>query len=282
MTITPNSKQQECIDHIDGKYLVLAGPGTGKTFTMIQRIKNMIEKGINPEKILCLTFSDAATNEVKTRLEKELGKLDVSVNVYTYHGFCNEIILENAIDFELSDNIKVIPDAVSISLIKECIDEIDSKVYRTKRNDPYYFIKEIRDNIKEIKANRLTKEKFFNNIETNPDWEPKLVELQKKLAELNENNKKVPKKLLNDIDAIEKKITKVKEIWKFYELYKSKMEEQRYFDFSDMINLVLEKFETDSAFLSKIANKYEYILVDEYQDTNKNQNEIVFNLTKQI
>lgn len=282
MIITPNSKQQECIDNIDGKYLVLAGPGTGKTFTMIQRIKNMIEKGINPEKILCLTFSDAATNEVKTRLEKELGKLDVGVNVYTYHGFCNEIILENTIDFELSDNIKVIPDAVSISLIKECIDEIDSKIYRTKRNDPYYFIKEIRDNIKEIKINRLTKEKFFHNIETNPDWEPKLVELQKKLAELNENNKKVPKKLLNDIDAIEKKITKVKEIWKFYELYKSKMEEQRYFDFSDMINLVLEKFETDSAFLSKTANKYEYILVDEYQDTNKNQNEIVFHLTKAL
>ena len=215
MTITPNVKQQECIDNIDGKYLVLAGPGTGKTFTMIQRIKNMIEKGINPEKILCLTFSDAATNEVKTRLEKELNRFDVGVNIYTYHGFCNEIILENAIEFELSENIKVIPDAVSISLLRECIDEIDSKVYRTKRNDPYYFIKEISNNIKEIKANRLTKEKFFHNIETNPDWEPKLLQSKKRLLELNENNKIVPKKLLNDIDAIEKKITKIKEIWKF-------------------------------------------------------------------
>lgn len=282
MEITPNALQQECIDNINGKYLVLAGPGTGKTFTMIQRIKNMIEKGINPEKILCLTFSDAATNEVKTRLETELGKPDVGVNIYTYHGFCNEIILENAIEFELSENIKVIPDPVSILLIRECIDEIDSKVYRTKRNDPYYFIKEIKDNIKEIKSNRLTKEKFFHNIETNPDWNPKLIALKNQLAELNENNKKVPKKLLNDIDAVEKKITKIKEIWKYYELYKSKMEEQRYFDFNDMINLVLEKFETDSAFLSKIANKYEYILVDEYQDTNKNQNEIVFHLTKSL
>ena len=282
MTITPNSKQQECIDNIDGKYLVLAGPGTGKTYTMIQRIKNMIEKGINPEKILCLTFSDAATNEVKTRLEKELGRSDVGVNVYTYHGFCNEIILENAIDFDLSDNIKVITPAVSISLLKECIDEIDSTIYRTKRNDPYYFLGEISKNIEQIKFHRLTKEKFFHNIETNPDWEPKLFALKKRLAELNENNKKVPKKLLTDIEDIEKKIAKIKEVWKFYELYQSKMEEQRYFDFSDMINLVLKKFETDSAFLSKIANKYEYILVDEYQDTNKNQNEIVFHLTKAL
>lgn len=49
-----------------------------------------------------------------------------------------------------------------------------------------------------------------------------------------------------------------------------------------MINLVLEKFETEPAFLSKISNKYEYILVDEYQDTNKSQNEIVFQLTKAL
>ena len=97
--INPNAKQQECIDNIEGKYLVLAGPGTGKTFTMIQRIKSMLEHGINPEKILCLTFSDAATNEVRTRLEKELHKADAGVNVYTYHGFCNEIILDNPVDF---------------------------------------------------------------------------------------------------------------------------------------------------------------------------------------
>ena len=60
--IKPNQKQQECIDNIDGKYLVLAGPGTGKTFTIIQRIKSMIERGIMPYKILFLTFTYAASN----------------------------------------------------------------------------------------------------------------------------------------------------------------------------------------------------------------------------
>ena len=79
----PNEKQQECIDNIEGKYLVLAGPGTGKTYTIIQRIKSMIERKINPEKILCLTFSDAATNEMRTRLEKELNRADFGVNIYT-------------------------------------------------------------------------------------------------------------------------------------------------------------------------------------------------------
>lgn len=279
---TPNVKQQECIDNIEGKYLVLAGPGTGKTFTMIKRIKSMIERGILPEKILCLTFSDAATNEVRTRLEKELQKADVGVNVYTYHGFCNEIISENTTEFELSENIRVISSAVSVSLLKECIDEINSQIYRTKRNDPYYFISDIQKGISEIKSNRLTKEKYFENLENNPDWKPQLIALKNELQNLTEKGAKITKKLTGGIESLEIKIAKAQELWKFYELYQSKMEELHYFDFSDMINLVLDKFEEEPAFLSKIANKYEYILVDEYQDTNKNQNEIVFQLTKAL
>ena len=87
---TPNAKQQECIDNTEGKYLVLAGPGTGKYFTIIELIKSMIEKGIEPDKILCLTFTDTAANEMKVRLENELDRLSVDVNIYTYHGltFC--------------------------------------------------------------------------------------------------------------------------------------------------------------------------------------------------
>ncbi len=280
--ITPNAKQLECINNINGKYLVLAGPGTGKTFTMIQRIKSMIEKGIEPEKILCLTFSDAATNEVKTRLEKELQKNDIGVNVYTYHGFCNEIIEENTTEFELAENIRVIPDAIAVSLLKECIDEIDSRIYRTKRNDPYYFLSEIRKGIEAIKKYRLTKESFFNNIDTNPDWRPQLEAFRRELEEKTEKGQKIPKKIPQGIERLKKQIAKAEELWKFYELYQSKMEELHYFDFNDMINLVLNKFEEDPAFLSQIANKYEYILVDEYQDTNKKQNEIVFYLTKAL
>ena len=112
--ISPNKKQQECIDNTEGKYLVLAGPGTGKTFTLIQRVKNMIEKGVKPETILCLTFSDAAANEMRTRLAKELNKSDIGVNVFTYHSFCNDIITEHPEEFELPENYRVISSAVSV------------------------------------------------------------------------------------------------------------------------------------------------------------------------
>ena len=90
------------------------------------------------------------------------------------------------------------------------------------------------------------------------------------------------KTLIDDIAKQEKKISKIEELWEFYELYKSKMEAAHYLDFDDMICFVLDKFENEAGFLSKIANQYEYLLVDEYQDTNKSQNEIVFNLTKAL
>lgn len=282
MSFKPNTKQQECIDNINGKYLVLAGPGTGKTFTIIERIKSMLERGIKPEKILCLTFTEAAANEMKSRLDKKLNKLDSGVNIYTYHGFCNEIINENSTEFELPQDYKIITEVVSRTFLKECIDELNPKAYRTTKNDPYFYIKEISDQIKEIKKNRLTKEKFFENIEKNPDWKPQLENLKHKLDEKNKKGDTRTKTLIDDIAKQEKKIAKIEELWEFYELYKSKMEAAHYLDFDDMICFVLDKFENEAGFLSKIANQYEYLLVDEYQDTNKSQNEIVFNLTKAL
>ena len=277
--IKPNTKQQECIDNIDGKFLVLAGPGTGKTFTVVQRIKSMIERGIDASKILCLTFTDAAANEMKIRLEKELDKQSVDVNIYTYHSFCCNLIDEYTEEFELPHSYKIMNDAVSRAFIKECIDEINPKEFRTGKNDPYYYIDTIKRRIEEIKKHRLNKEQFFENIKTNPDWEPELYRLKNELETKLKKGETRVKTLVDNIENQAKKIEQARELWSFYELYQTKMEENHYLDYNDMINSVLNKFETSPSFLDKVANKYEYLLVDEYQDTNSSQNSIVFNLT---
>ena len=172
---TPNELQQKCIDSIEGKYLVLAGPGTGKTFTIINRIKNMIKnKNVNAEEILCLTFTDAAANEMRSRLNAELEEVSSGVNIYTYHGFCCEVIEEFRDEFELPSNFRIVTDSISRTFIKECIDEINPKAFRTEKNDPYFFIDTIKNSINEIKKYRLTKESYFYNIEHNRDWIPEL------------------------------------------------------------------------------------------------------------
>lgn len=278
---TPNEKQQECIDNISGKWLVLAGPGTGKTFTIIERIKNMLSKGIEPEKILCLTFTDAAAIEMKKRIEEELNVISCGVQIFTYHGFCSSIIEEFSDDFEIPSNYKVISDPISKVFVKECIDEINPVYYRTDKNDPYFYINKIRHQISAIKQNRLTKEKYFQNLKENQDWEPEIDRWQSVIDDVLEGRNKRYRNgpPYDKKEEAVKKVEQAKELWTFYELYQSKMKAKRYIDFNDMINFVLDKFEKTPSFLYDIANRYEYIMVDEYQDTNKSQNEIVFALS---
>lgn len=274
---TPNSKQQECINDLEGKFLVLAGPGTGKTFTVIQRIKNMLNKGINPNKILCLTFSDTAANEMKDRLNKEIKINDI--NIFTYHSFCFDLIESYSEYFDLSDNIKLISESTSRNLIKECIDEIKPIYLRNDKNNPYAYIDRIKERISEIKHNRLTKEQFEYNLKHNQDWIPKINALTLEIEQKHAKGQFRTKTLEDKKTELEKEILKLQELWSFYELYQEKMDKFHLIDFNDMINLVLDKFESSPSFLEKISNQFEYILVDEYQDTNKSQNEIVFKLS---
>ena len=128
--IKPNLKQQECIDNINGFYMVLAGPGTGKTFTLTRRIKEMIEKhNIKPEEILCLTYSETAANEMKTKLINLLGNIAVNLHISTYHSFCNEIIQNYPDKFNLQENVKLI-DAISKDLLAK---KSDFAVYEAIR-----------------------------------------------------------------------------------------------------------------------------------------------------
>lgn len=267
----PNKAQKECIYNTkNGKYLVIAGPGTGKTFTVTRKIKNMIEnEGVEPEKILCLTFSNTAAREMKTKIGE-----NNAVNVFTYHEFCLDIMEEFSDRFDIL-NLKIITDATKRTLIKECIDEIKPIAYNNDKNNPYQYSQNILDGIEEIKKNRVTKEDFFKNLKENPLWEKRIDELE------NLQKEKFTKGRKEQIERLTKRIAQMKELWQFYELYTKKMTEMGYIDFFDMINMVLDKFEDEnSSLLEEIAYKYEYILVDEYQDTNKSQNDIVFNLAK--
>ena len=280
MEIKPNKQQQKAIDLLNGPVMLLAGPGTGKTFTIIERIKNILSKGVEPEKILCLTFTDAAATEMKKRIEKELNVVSCGVQIFTYHGFCCSLIEEFPDDFEIPSNYKIITDPISKAFIKECIDEINPVYFRTDKNDPYFYINKIKHRISAIKQNRLSKKDFFLNLERNKDWMPEVKRIEEIIDDVEQGrNKRYKKPPYDKRDDALKKVEQAKELWTFYELYQSKLNAQRYLDFNDMINMVLERFEANQSFLHDIANRYEYIMVDEYQDTNKSQNEIVFALS---
>ncbi len=278
-TICPNAGQAQCIKTLDGPVMVLAGPGTGKTFTIIQRIKYMLEVGIAPDSILCLTYSEAAANEMKARLVREIGTNASSVTIHTYHAFCNEIIRQNPIEFELLDGVSLVDDITKQSFMRKVIDEVKPQHYQTKWGDSYYFIPELLANVDEIKKNQVEKETYFQTLATHPQWGGKMKELEEEYKTREEKGKLV-KTFLNSFESHKKKLGKAQEAWGIYEKYDTMLKMNNFIDFNDMINLVLENFDNNPEFLKRVSAKFQYFLVDEYQDTNYAQNKIVFKLAQ--
>lgn len=276
--IKPNSKQQQAIDILNGQVMLLAGPGTGKTFTVIHRIEKMLADGVEPSSILCLTFSDAAASEMRQRLIKKMGVVASAVDIYTYHSFCNDLIKTYPDKFEMTSGVKLITDAEKISIMKECIDDANLEFFVPSRADRYFFTKNFISYVEKLKTQRVSKDEYMACIDTNPMLMPRYKELESEIYEREQAGNTKNKTRYNELEKIKTNIEKAKELWTLFELYSAKMINKNLIDFSDMINLVLTSFEEDSQFLSEVSNKYKYFLVDEYQDTNDLQNQIIFNL----
>ena len=101
----PTEEQLEIINHKDGHLLVLAGPGSGKTFVLVERVKKLVESGVKPEEILCITFTDKGTEEMSQRLEK---MSNTETKVSTFHSFCKQICEDNMIESGISIDSKLI------------------------------------------------------------------------------------------------------------------------------------------------------------------------------
>lgn len=274
----------------DGRYLVIAGPGTGKTFTVTKRIQAILsdeEKGTSADRILCLTFSDAAANEMRLALEKNNVKNAQDVNIFTFHSFCMKLMEDHPELFHMEQK-SLITVTQNQAIVKECLDELaegtanitvdEESPYSLENikkesekngivklrsdNNLYGRIDDIVQGLGAIKHNRLTPEKIMENLKNNIEWMPLF-------DELTEEDKKEEQK---------KKITEIFELLRIYEKYLEKSHD--YIDFDDMINNVLDEFERNENFLHSVAEEYDYVMVDEYQDTNKSQNDIVFNLAK--
>ena len=109
-----NEKQREAIQTTEGPLLLIAGPGTGKTFTLVQRAVYLIlEKKVSPSEILIATFTEKAAKELVTRITDELAKRNISVNlnemyVGTFHSICLRILKENLEHTRIKKNFRVI------------------------------------------------------------------------------------------------------------------------------------------------------------------------------
>ncbi|MEZ5046900.1 MAG: ATP-dependent DNA helicase [Chitinophagaceae bacterium] len=265
-----NNEQKEAVDTIYGPVMVLAGPGTGKTEILAMRIANLLrsEAQILPQNILCLTFTDEGKKNMNERLIRIIGIESASkIAVHTFHSFCNEIINQFPSWFKKNE-VDLISDLEHIQLLSEILHElpIEHPLHNPKYVDSE--IKSLKSAFERIKLENWDSREVLNKID----------EYIKELSEDPQNiSSRGPTKGNLKADILEKlnRLEKLKKRVALFEIYDNKMNQINRFEYSDMINWVIRLFETDESILSYMHEKYQYLLVDEFQDTNGSQLAII-------
>jgi len=263
-----NERQRQAVDSIEGPVMVIAGPGTGKTQILTLRIAHILLKTqVNPENILALTFTENAAAEMKERLSVLIGPDAFRVQINTFHGFCNELIQKHFDVFHHLASYMPISALEEIQMIQEIV-ESESFIFLRPQGDPAYYFHPIRTAISSLKKEGVSPSQFAEAVKL---WKS---EFEKRDDLINMKGKYRGKMKGFALDEI-KHIEKNKEFARVFELYQLKMIENKLYDFNDMIIEVVQAFEKNEEFLSQIRETYQYILVDEHQDTNNAQNTII-------
>ena len=116
MTSSLTDAQHEAVEHFEGPLLVLAGPGSGKTRVITHRIARLLQRGVEPENVLALTFTNKAAREMAARVERLLGGLRVRVS--TFHRFCSRLLRRWPGHAGLKENFTILDHSDQVSLIR--------------------------------------------------------------------------------------------------------------------------------------------------------------------
>jgi superfamily I DNA/RNA helicase len=129
-----NPQQRQAVETTDGPVLILAGAGTGKTRVITFRIAHLIDRGVSPEHILGVTFTNKAAREMKERVSKLRGRLsgtDKQVTVCTFHSLCARILRHHIARLGYKPNFVIYDEADQIGAIKKILAQISAKGEKT-------------------------------------------------------------------------------------------------------------------------------------------------------
>lgn len=272
-----NEQQKKAVEHIDGPLMVIAGPGTGKTQLLAIRIgyilKNTDQQAQN---ILALTYTDAGAVAMRQRLLQFIGPDAYKVGIYTFHAFCSGVIRDNVEYFGGYRNLQPVSELELEDILRRIIDEFDyDHPLKKLSGNVYYESKRLKNLFSTIKQESWTKEEIhkaveqdFEDFKEDPNnyYKRRTKDFEKGDLKINAWRKKEEKfdLLLAGVGELDK--------------YNQYLLEMGRFDYNDMILWVIDAFHKSPDLLSDYQERFQYILVDEYQDTNGSQNELLFQL----
>lgn len=267
-----NPAQKQAVDTIEGPVVVIAGPGTGKTQVLALRIANILKTTqIEPENILALTFTDSGVNAMRQRLISIVGALAYRINIFTFHSFSSYIIAANPSYFEDIASFSLISELEQIEILEKIFTKNSFKFIKPL-GDPSIYIKPAASAITELKRENINPEKLADTIET---WQQDFLshdDLYHEKGRYRGQMKGAYVKQQNEIN-------KHKELAIVYQKYQKYLIKHKLYDYDDLILNVINKLESSDELKLILQEQYQYILVDEHQDTNRAQNRIIELLT---
>lgn len=235
-----NEDQYRAVTAKDGPSLVLAGAGSGKTRTLTYRVAYLLEQGVRAHQILLLTFTNKAAKEMLERVEDLTGVSRSKFWGGTFHSIGQRILRMYGEPVGLSKNFTILDQSDSESLITNVIKTEDSSFLKVKENPKPKMI-----------AGLIS---FARNT---------MTPLETMLKQRFYGQENV-----------------VQSILKFAQLYKEEKMSQQVVDYDDLLELWLELMRKDETVAEYLQNRFKYVLVDEYQDTNLLQSAIVDTIAK--
>lgn len=240
-----NDQQRNAIQSTDGPLLIIAGPGTGKTFTLVKRIVYLItEKNVLPEEIMVATFTEKAAKELITRITNELYEIGVQINlnemyVGTFHSICLRIIKEHLEYTRIKKNYRM-------------LDQFDQQ----------YMIFQHINNFRSLPCYDDIFQRIMGSWRQSGEIAKYVNNLLEELVDVEE--------MLGDSDP------KIVGIANVMALYQKIMVEENLIDFSSIQTEAYSLLINQPRILDELKDKIKYVMVDEYQDTNYIQELIVF------
>ncbi len=234
-----NVNQKNAIKTISGPVLIIAGPGTGKTYTLVERVCHMVgDLKIDPSAIMISTFTNKAANELLDRLsikfkDKGLNKDVNDMLLGNFHGICRRLLEENIDFLDFKKSFELIDDVEKKYLIYRNLDHF-------KKIPGYFNLITTRD-VNEI--DRLTKAVFEEGI----------------LDRKSEN-------------------AEIQTIFDIVSLYEKILLNHNKMDFSAVLFYTYKLLRENAQVRDDLRNKISFIMVDEYQDTNTIQEKIIFSI----
>ncbi len=267
-----NPEQLAAITHREGPLMIVAGAGTGKTSVITQRIAWLIEQGLaKPEQILALTFTDKAAGEMEERVDLLLPFGYVDLQISTFHAFCEKLLRAYGAEIGLSRDFTLMPELDAWLLARQQVGRFALDHYRPLGN-PTKFLRALLAHFSRCKDLGVTPEAYRAFVERRfPSSRGSAG--GDAIPSPPDGSRTAPSSARRDEEESERK--RLSELANAYAAYQSVLQEHDAVDFGDVMMYALDLLRRRPRVLADVRERYRFVLVDEFQDTNAVQYELV-------